>query len=152
MQSLSNELMDLLEECQSSESVGLIGSEGNVKKVIAQIDRKTLVDAVLTDFEKYFTALLEIKFIPDELLNAVPLDEIGHVLDLLAQYEYTPSPSFVNGLMDISADYYAKALNMFPSIPVRIQSIMKLINNGEVDTAIDLVVARKELQKPNNLS
>ena len=151
MQSLSNELMDLLEECQSSESVGLIGSEGNVKKVIAQIDRKTLVDAVLTDFEKYFTALLEIKFIPDELLNAVPLDEIGHVLDLLAQYEYTPSPSFVNGLMDISADYYAKALNMFPSIPVRIQSIMKLINNGEVDTAIDLVVARKELQKPKTI-
>jgi hypothetical protein len=107
------------------------------------------ISEVVSEKQTYLPLLLKNKFVPqsieDEILKLK--DGALFLLEKYIEYSYIPGPNFFDSVVMLSDEESLKFFKSFPSYPVQISNLIKLLNNEKTNTVLHLVSQRKDLQK-----
>jgi hypothetical protein len=130
---------------------------GNIKVLAGSDLRSYVKDNMGEDFlsevlgakDVAVPLLVKNKAIPEMLVQKLSQarEDLECLLSNFIEFGYTPNVTFIENLADYDEVMLARALKAFPTVPVSIQFVMKLINQGMVELATFLVKEKKEFQR-----
>jgi hypothetical protein len=114
------------------------------------LNDESFLDEVLSNKEKLLPILLKNKIVPDKIYQNFSTNEedLNFLVNNLIEYKYIPTTHFIDTLVLANQDSLVNnLLKHFPSIPVNLQFLMKLVNSNAQESAITLIKSKKEFQK-----
>ena len=123
-------------------------SEFRIK--VKELDIDKLKEAVDTDKESWLNLLLENKILPNELYSLFKSREDKKLLcDFFIEKDFLPSREFISELQsDIEMDdILSRLIRKFSSIPFDYKQILKMINEGSMNSAVELVKNKRDFFK-----
>lgn len=137
--------MSYLKELQAIEDVSQLRSR--VKELVSN---ESFLDEVLSQKEEFVPFLLSRKIGQPQIFQK--FEETSDLLEFFVNQcidnNFTPSTEMVDKLVTLGNDQLLlKVISSFPSIPFDFQLLMKLINAQNINSAVEVVKSKKELQK-----
>jgi hypothetical protein len=134
-----------------------VGKAQEVREYVKQNSTdENFISYSIENKEEIVPLLLKNKTFP-ELLMARFLDKGSDLIWLLDQFienQFTPDLTFIDALTkqtNVSDQVILNAIKAFPSIPFSTQFLFRMINEGFLDSAIELVKIKKDFQKTDIL-
>lgn len=128
-------------------------SSSEVREFVKQnLDNQEFLNQIEAQKEQIVPVLLKHKILPETITKLIIQNssDVAWLMDLCIESDYTPAYPMVEELSnDVAQEgLLVKVLKAFPSLPITIQLLMKLINQGMEKGALQVLSNRPEFQKP----
>lgn len=111
-----------------------------------------LIQEITIHKESWVPKLLSLKFFPDVFAKEIMTSKEGMPFlgkEFLAA-GFTPSMNFISDVIDLGKEQETLLIDLlkaFPTLPMTVQLLMKMLNTGLSEAAMFLMVSKKEFQK-----
>ena len=129
-----------------------IKDSAEFRNAIKEVDSQELIESVENSPEEWASMLCSHKIFPDYLYEVYKTEpKKSSLIDIMIEEEYLPSNSFLEDLKaDVSYDSLLnKILKKFKSIPLEQRELVKLINEGFVESSATYVKENEKFQNSN---
>lgn len=126
-------------------------SAPEVREWVKEVDKTLLIELVEEHPEEMMKVLLSSKSLPKEVVSFFESNnKLSELMTYCLSYDFCPSYESVEKLLDqdpIDGNLIHLLITKFPTLPITIQFLMRLLNSNVSPASITVFLARPEFQK-----